>query len=69
MPKFLDLATELILAITSYIPKSADRLQLALVNRELYHIIIPQLYRHITLGRAGDSSDLGDYTLIRRDTC
>ena len=57
MPNLLDLATELILAINSHLPQSNDKFHLLLVNRELYHTIIPQLYKHIHLGQTGNPSN------------
>ena len=69
MPKFLDLATELILAISSYIPRSNDKFHLLLVNRELYHTIIPQLYKHIHLGQTGSPSNTDGFTRKCEDSC
>ena len=69
MPKFLDLATELILAISSYIPRSNDKFHLLLVNRELYHTIIPQLYKHIHLGQTGTPSNTDGFTRKCGDSC
>ena len=69
MPKFLDLASEVILAITSHIPRSTDKLHLVLVNRSLYHLIIPQLYKSILLGQTGNPSNGDDSTQIQGDSC
>ena len=66
MAKFLDLATELMLAITSFVPRSSDRLSLALVNHEMYEKVIPILYKRIMLGQSRDPSDL---RWIRGDSC
>ena len=69
MPQFLDLATELILAITSHLPRSNDKFHLLLVNRQLYHIIIPQLYKHIHLGQTGNTSNTDVFTPAYADSC
>ena len=69
MPKFLDLATELILAIISHLPRSNDKFHLLLVNRELYHMIIPQLYKHIHLGQTRKSSNTDGFTRTCVDSC
>ena len=69
MPKFLDLATELIFAITSYLPRSNDKFHLLLVNRQLYHMIISQLYKHIHLGQTGNSSNTDGLTRTCVDSC
>ena len=69
MPKFLDLATELILAITSHLPRSNDKFHLLLVNCQLYHMIIPQLYKHIHLGQTGNPSNTDSYTGSYANSC
>ena len=69
MPKFLDLATELILAITSHLPRSNDKFHLLLVNRELYHTILPQLYKHIHLGQTGNPSNTDGFTRTYAYSC
>ena len=71
MAKFLDLADELVLAIASHIPRSGDKLQLVLVNRKLYYLIIPELYRYIVLGSIEDHSSKDYFTLrrVRGPTC
>lgn len=69
MAKFLDLATELMLAIASFVPRSSDRLSLALVNHEMYKKVIPILYKRIMLGQSRDQSDRDDLSWIRGDSC
>ena len=69
MPEFLDLATELILAITSHLTRSNDKFHLLLVNRDLYHMIIPQLYKHIHLGQTGHPSNTDGFTRSYADLC
>ena len=64
MPKLLDLAVELILAITSHLPRSNDKFHLLLVNRELYHMVIPQLYKQIFLGQTEKPSNRDGSTPI-----
>ena len=54
MAKLQNLATELVLAITSFIPRSADKLHLALVNSRMHHIIIPEIYKSVVLDQSGD---------------
>ena len=69
MPNVMDLPTELILAIISHLPQSNDKFHLLLVNRELYHLIIPQLYKHIHLGQTGILSNTVGFTRAYADSC
>lgn len=69
MPKLLDLANELLLAIASHIPRSTDKFHLVLVNHKLYHLIIPELYKHILLDQTGDPANKGDLTRVEPDEC
>ena len=69
MAKFQDLAAELVLAIASHVLRSGDKLQLALVNRKLYHMIIPQLYRYSVLGSIEGRSSKDYFTLRRVRGC
>lgn len=69
MAKLLDLATELVLITASYIPRSADKFHLALVNRRMQDVITPQLYKHIVLDQKGDPSQRSDTTRIRGGSC
>lgn len=52
MANFGDLAAELILAVTSYIPRSSDKFHLVLVNRKMHQMITPEPYKHILLGQS-----------------
>ena len=65
----MDLPTELILAITFLVPRSADRMHLVLVNRKLYNMIIPELYKHILLDQKGDPSKRGDFRRKHGQSC
>lgn len=69
MPKLLDLANELILAIASHIPRSADKFNLVRVNHKLYDLIILEFYKHILLDQTEDPSKKGDLTQIIPDKC
>ena len=69
MPNLLDLPTELTLAISSHIPRSNDKFHLLLVNRELYHTIIPQLYKYIFLGQTGKPSNRDGFTRKSAESC
>ncbi len=69
MANFMDLATELVLVIAFLVPRSADRMRLVLVNRKLYNIIIPELYKHIVLDQKGGPSKRGDFTRKHGKSC
>lgn len=69
MPKFLDLANELVLAIASHIPRSTDKFHLVLVNHKLYDLIIPELYKHILLDQTEDPSTEGELARIKPVEC
>lgn len=69
MPNFIHLPTELILAVISHLPRSNDKFYLLLVNRQLYHLIIPQLYKHIQLGQIGNPSNTDGFTRAYADSC
>ena len=69
MARFPDLSTELIVAIASHLPRSADKLPLVLVNHQVYHVILPELYKHIMLDQRGDASTKGDSTRTPEEIC
>ena len=69
MAKILHLATELIVAITSNIPRSSDEPHVVLVNRKMHHMIAQELYKHIVLGQSGDPSNRGGSKWIHEDPC
>ena len=69
MPNLLDLANELLLAIASHIPRSADKLQLLCVNRRLYGLMIQQLCKHILLDQTRRFPNKGGLTQIDPDEC
>ena len=47
MAKFTDLSNELVIAIASFIGKSADILQLCIAERRSYELIQPLLYENV----------------------
>ena len=69
MPNFIDLPTELILAVISHLPRSNDKFHLLLVNHKLYHTIIPQFYKHIHLGQTGNISNTDGVVETCADSC
>lgn len=68
MAKILHLATELVVAITSNIPRSSEKPRVVLVDRKMHHMIAQELYEHIGLGQSGDLSNRGGSKWIHKDS-